>query len=535
MAPRFRLTALIAVLLNTWLVPLAAQPVKTEGDCSPALVRSKVTGSITINCRAYSDELKAFAAQLNELQRTAAVNGDQLRGLIDGANIMVDAVLRGLDSISADVRESRSESRKAFEDLRALMLEQASRTGTQTGQAIVAEAEEWRKRYESQLEKWTVVEGTSMLDKQAREAFVRLDFERAGSLLDQIISQQEKMVKTAAARHYRRADVFRLQFKPAEALPHYERAYTYWPGNYDYAFAYGVALQDQRQFTDAERVYKRLLPGLRSLAQDKPAYRSNLALTLNNLAVILATTGRIVEAEEILSEVLPIYRALKKENPARFRPDVARTLHNLGASYSDSGLLTEAETAYRGAMDEYFEFTKDELVDHLPQVATTKNNLGIVLYKGKRFAEAETFYKAALSARRALAERNPAAYRGAVAATLRNLADLYIDSGRIGESELRYQEALEAYRALTKENPAKFLPDLATTLLNQGGMYADTRRFKEAESACNEALAIFRELARGNPAAYRPYLAAAWTNLGRLYRATGRFKEAEAAFEAAAR
>ena len=76
----------------------------------------------------------------------------------------------------------------------------------------------------------------------------------------------------------------------------------------------------------------------------------NVAMTLNNLAILYGQTQRLQEAEEAHQEALMTYRQLAKVNAAAYLPDVATTLNNLGNLYGQTQRLQEAEEAYQEAL-----------------------------------------------------------------------------------------------------------------------------------------------------------------------------------------
>ena len=79
----------------------------------------------------------------------------------------------------------------------------------------------------------------------------------------------------------------------------------------------------------------------RELAKTNPAFRPDLARSLNNLGIGYSDLGRRAEALAPTEEAVSIYRELATTNPA-FRPDLASSLNNLGIRYSELGRRAEA-------------------------------------------------------------------------------------------------------------------------------------------------------------------------------------------------
>src|SRR5262249_49377688 len=151
----------------------------------------------------------------------------------------------------------------------------------------------------------------NQIASQAKRLIEEGKFEEAGAMLDALLAKQESQVDQVAANHFNRAELFSLQFRPAQALPHYEKAYHYRPDNSSYAFNYALTLQKQNDFARAANVYELVLRQYRDLAAGNPdAYRPDVAKTLNNLAILYRATQRLADAEAAYKEALGLYRDL---------------------------------------------------------------------------------------------------------------------------------------------------------------------------------------------------------------------------------
>jgi energy-coupling factor transporter ATP-binding protein EcfA2 len=144
---------------------------------------------------------------------------------------------------------------------------------------------------------------------------------------------------------------------------------------------------------------------LRELAAANPAFRGDLASSLNNLGIRYSELGRRAEALPPSEEAVAIYRELAAANPA-FRGDLARSLNNLGIRYSALG----------------------------------------------RRAEALLPTEEAVAIRRELAAANPA-FRNDLASSLTNLGNRYSELGRRAEALPPTEEAVAITRELAAANP----------------------------------------------------------------------------------
>jgi thioredoxin-like negative regulator of GroEL len=254
----------------------------------------------------------------------------------------------------------------------------------------VAEANEWARKYRELDQQLTEARSQAgakgddaTLIKAAQDLLHEGKLEEAGKIYDQLLARDESNVDRAAQDHFGRAQIYALQFRPLDALPHYAMAYQYRPDRVEYALGYAGTLGRQNQFSKAEAIFEGLLPQMRDLAAQNPAaYRPDLAGSLNSLGNVFGDTHRFGDAESAYKEALVIRRDLAAQNPAAYRPDLARSLNNLGIVYAETHQFGDAENAYR-----------------------------------------ET-----LAIERDLAAQNPAAYRPDLAATLSDLAKLYRES-----------------------------------------------------------------------------------------------------------
>jgi tetratricopeptide (TPR) repeat protein len=205
-------------------------------------------------------------------------------------------------------------------------------TNLQLGEKI-QEANNWAAKYHELEQRLAQSGDDSVLSRQAEEYIHQGEFEKAGAILDEILKKEEteidRFADRIAANHYNRGLVFALQFQPLQALPHYEKACQYRPGNAAYALAYGTLLGKQKTYTKAEPILLSALQIMRNSAKsDGDPDQSNISLALNNLAVLYGDTQRFNEAESSALEALQIRRDLASTDPSR-QYDVAVTLGNL--------------------------------------------------------------------------------------------------------------------------------------------------------------------------------------------------------------
>ena len=232
----------------------------------------------------------------------------------------------------------------------------------------------------------------------------------------------------------------------------------------------------------------------------------DVALGLNNLALLYYGQGRYAEAEPLYKRALEILEKVLGPD----HPDVARGLNNLALLYDSQGRYAEAEPLYRRALG-----IKEKAFgpDH-PDVAASLHNLATLYYYQGRHAEAEPLHKRSLAIwAQALGPDHPS-----VATGLNNLANLYHVQGHYDEAEPLLNRALETREKVLGPDH----PEVAQSLHNLAALYRDQSRYTEAEPLYKRALVIW-EKAFGPD---HPNVAKSLGNLAALYNDQGRLTEA---------
>ena len=189
------------------------------------------------------------------------------------------------------------------------------------------EKEEWVKKYQDLEARLKAEPEKSDQSQRVAELVHQGEFEEAGTLLDDALSESETDVERTAEYHYRRGRLFELQFEPLKALPHFESSYRYRPTSPEYAAAFAGLLQKQRQYDEADKVYSQNLRLLRVGAKDNPAaYLPNVAVTLFNGSMLFYNVDRATEGERSLQEATSLYRDLYEKNRSAFGNDLAKCL-----------------------------------------------------------------------------------------------------------------------------------------------------------------------------------------------------------------
>jgi CHAT domain-containing protein/Tfp pilus assembly protein PilF len=252
-----------------------------------------------------------------------------------------------------------------------------------------------------------------------------------------------------------------------------------------------------KAFTECLAMLKRLHTG----------DHSDVAVILNNLAVLLSAQGKASEAEPFDRDALAMRRRLFKGDHRA----VAQSLDNLGALLTAQGKAAEAEPYLRDALAMRQRLYQG---DH-PYVAESLNNVGSLLQHQGKAAEAEPYLREALAMRQRLFKGD----HPDVANSLYNLGSGLRNQRKAAEAEPFARDALAMKKRLFTGDH----PDVARSLDNLGLLLRDQGKAAEAEPFARDALAMRQRLHRGD----HPDVATSLNNLGVLLSAQGKAAEAE--------
>ena len=221
--------------------------------------------------------------------------------------------------------------------------------------------------------------------------------------------EAEKTTKEAIQAWLLKGQLLTVQFRFDDAEKAYQGAIETSPESFEANFAFAWFSQQLNHYDKAKSAYGRSLELARRNQDD-----GEIAMTLNNLAMLDGDQNRPGAARKGFEEALKIRRELVQKNPDAYLPDLAVTLNNLA-------ILDRAQN---------------------------------------RVEEARKEYEEALKIRRELAQKNPDAYLLEVARTLNNLAVLDGDQNRPQEARKGLEEALDIYERFGERNPERFQSDI---------------------------------------------------------------------------
>ena len=275
-----------------------------------------------------------------------------------------------LQSIMSTLKEEDMSS----EELQALLKELPLKEGLEQTESTLGEMLK-KKRIPSERVKGLVLgfvrflfEYTDRVDEEARH-LREAGYNYLAETLEEIkrvLTGESKQSLTAIYERYqeqaREGEIkvlkeliegAQLQFSFGEACKFYKRLIELAP-TVDHHFEYAHLLQSLNNFNEARSHYEVALQALRSLAEhDLEAYTPAVAMTLNNLGILLRCTHKFEQSQTYFEEALQICRSLSARNPETYTPAVAMTLYNLVFLYIKLEREEDAEGVYQEAYDIY--------------------------------------------------------------------------------------------------------------------------------------------------------------------------------------
>ncbi len=258
------------------------------------------------------------------------------------------------------------------------------------------------------------------------------------------------------------------------------------------------------------------------LAERHPEeFRLGLAMSLDNLSLMLSELGDREEALVAVREAIGHYRILGGNQTEAFKADLARGLTNLGLRLSELGDREGALAALRESVDHCRALTARAREAFQPYLAASLTNLVKGLSELGDLDGAVTAAREAVSLFHALAARDPEAFQPDLARSLNTFGATLDELGdRVG-AVTATRDAVDLFHALAARDPEVFQPDLARSLHNLGIMLSALGDRVGALAVVREAVDLRRALAGRHPEAFQADLARSLSNLGLRLRALG--------------
>ncbi len=257
----------------------------------------------------------------------------------------------------------------------------------------------------------------------------------------------------------------------------------------------------------------------------KSDYRRRLAISENNLALLLGRSGRIEPARQAYRDAIRLQEKLVEESgsAALYLADLALSNGNFAKLQSETGQRAEAEALFGEAIG-----LQERVLLAQPQEPKTLRNLAASLNNLSELCVDADPPRAAQLRERALAYQTKAAdlqpgepkYRHDLAVTHDNLGELQSRQGRFAAAAASYAKAVGIQRELIRAAPARnsYRHDLAVSYSNLGLAETRLHRTADAEHSFRQSLGLQEALVRQNPGdlELRSHLGGIYNNLGML-------------------
>ena len=299
----------------------------------------------------------------------------------------------------------------------------------------------------------------------------------------------------------------------------------------DLLWDYAGFLDYQNLYTLADDVNKECLAFLRDFAQNgNENAKYDLALFLNNIAVIHRKEGVYDVAETELLESLTIRRALTKNNERYYKPGLARCLEDCAILKTETNNFNEAlsyiEEALKYRKDSY---TKEEFTNSDSKYAHCLGSYGHVLSEMGRINDAINALNKSTDIYEHILMEKPEDVDtlDALAMSSDNLANLYKEIYKYEIAKERSKRSLGIYEFLYNKQPNAYRPGYACNLLNIGCICHDMCAYEEALPYITKAYCLFKKMEEMNPGAYIADVALCLMNRANTLCALSDFSQSE--------
>lgn len=315
----------------------------------------------------------------------------------------------------------------------------------------------------------------------------------------------------------------------------------------DLALAYGkiAGLMAEVGSTDkALAAHGKAVDLFQELATSEPSVENKrrLALSKNNLALMLRRSGQLSRANVLFDEAIQLQRSLTAQAPQNeeLQTELAASLSNLGLLQGQLLRRDEAQDSLLSSINvlEQSHAQRRTDVDYLCRLAVAYNNLGsVVAHSDVRRAidlhlQAFTLLQAALHQH----PGTPSTERD-IGMTLNKLGSAFSRTREFDRAIKWYEEAISIQTKLILRAPShgQYQKDLSLTYNNLGLALGRASSADEAEVAFRQSLALQDQLLpqAENDTGLRSNLAGVHNNLGIVLEKSGSLERAAEEFKSA--
>jgi tetratricopeptide (TPR) repeat protein len=295
----------------------------------------------------------------------------------------------------------------------------------------------------------------------------------------------------------------------------------------------------------AEAAYDRAREMLNRLAQQFPrvmSHRFELAMTQNNLGVLLRDRGRLCDSELSLREAHELLVQLTRDLPRSYETErrLAVVEHNLGVVLTSTNQLEAAREQLVSALSRRTMLLDSPAAstDLQNDLALTHASLGALDRMRERYGSAEASFAESARLLTDLVERMPlrSEFRRNLGRSLYNQALVRSETGKGAEAAPLADRAIRLQRELMGQFPGRMdlVNDLAFSACARGHIQAALDNPRDAETSFREAVERWELLVRRSPEmrVFASRALGAHLELAFLHRDQGHYDEAVSEFRA---
>jgi eukaryotic-like serine/threonine-protein kinase len=361
-----------------------------------------------------------------------------------------------------------------------------------------------------------LLSGTLLIGRQRTAAIKQRDLargnlEQARKIVDDMYTKvSESLTDQAGMDAYQREILEKaMQFYEGVALPQSDAPELRYEAGRS-SFRVAEIRFKFNQPDAAEPAYLRAISLFSPLAgdyPDRPDYSQAHAGTLNSLALLYTSTGRLEQAEATFAQAAAIRRTLISAHPRdpAYRAGLARIENSLAVNYKQMNRRDDAEAAFNRAAALDREILKDHPDDRLirAHLAKVLINLGASFNPETRRLEIESAYTEALAILRKLIKEQPQTveFRSELAAGLMSLGALYAATGRPDQAEAANEQAVTMRQRLVEDHPdrAEFALDLGLSYYSMAYMKSWKKDHRATYEWASRAIQVFDASLRDQP------------------------------------
>ena len=243
--------------------------------------------------------------------------------------------------------------------------------------------------------------------------------------------------------------------------------------------ALGSHLKSLGQYKEAEEIHRRELVGKQEILNEQPddiGLQADVLIAMNNVADVLSSQRKFVEAEQLHREAL--FKAELVQG--RLHPDVFITRGQLAGTLRDQGRLDEAEQMYDALLKDRLEL----LGDRHPDTLITLSNIATVSARQGNYQKAEGIYREALRIEQeTLGTDHPSTVN-----VMHNLACSAFDRKDYGQAANEFKTVLELQKKIigpTHPHTMQTRRNLAIALRKGGDPEQGDKLDKETLEMCD--------------------------------------------------